>query len=90
MVSPLFDPVVVQQKIDALTKRDTEFAQRAEAIERERQIQKYGATRLYEFPPNTSQVQITNWVHGGWLRPVRFIYRNIPRPLRKYLKRFWT
>jgi hypothetical protein len=89
MVSPIFDPVVVQQKIDALTKRDGEFAQRAEAIERNRQIQKYGAPRLYEFAPNTSQVHVTNWVHSGWLRPLRFVYRNTPRSLRKILKRLW-
>jgi hypothetical protein len=89
MVSPIFDPVVVQQKIDALTKRDNEFAQRAEVIERDRQIQKYGAPRPYEFAPNTSQVHVTNWVHRGWLRPLRFVYRNTPRSLRKILKRLW-
>jgi len=43
--------------------------------------------REYEFPPNTSQVHVTNWVHAYWLRPVRFIYRNMPRGLRKILKR---
>jgi hypothetical protein len=90
MVSPIFDPVVVQQKIDVLTKRDNEFAQRAEEIERVRQIQKYGAPRPYEFAPNTSQVHVTNWVHRGWLRPLRFVYRNTPRSLRTILKRLWV
>ena len=90
MVSPLIDPVAVQQKIDALTKRDNEFAQRAEALERDRQIQKYGAPRLYEFPPNTSQVHVTNGVHRGWMRPLRFVYRNTPRSLRKIIKRLWV
>ena len=46
MVSPLFDPVVVQQKIDSLTKRDNEFAERAKELERARQIEKYGAPRV--------------------------------------------
>ena len=90
MVSPLFDPVVVQQKIDALTMRDNEFAERAKELERARQIAKYGAPRVYEFAPNTSQVHVTNWVHRRWLRPLRFIYRNVPRSLRKILKRLWV
>ncbi len=87
MVSPLFDPTIVQQKINALTKRDKEFAERAEVLERDRQIQKYGAPRPYEFAPNTSQVHVTEWVHSGWMRPLRFVYRNIPRPLRKLIKK---
>lgn len=87
MVSPLFDPVVVQQKIDSLTKRDNEFAERAKELERARQIEKYCAPRVYEFAQNTSQVHVTNWVHSGWMRPLRFVYRNIPRPLRKLIKK---
>ena len=87
MVSPLSDPVVVQQKIGALTKRDNGFAERAIELERARQIEKYGAPRVYEFAPNTSQVHVTNWVHSGWMRPLRFVYRNIPRPLRKLIKK---
>ncbi len=90
MVSPNFDPAVVQQKLADLARRDIEFARLAEAREQQRQLSTYGSVREYQFPPNTTQVHVTNWVHSGWLRPVRFVYRNIPRPLRKYLKRFWT
>ena len=87
MVSPLFDPGVVQKKIDELAQRDAEFAKLAESREQRRQLEIYGSVREYEFPPNTSQIHMTNWVHAYWLRPVRFIYRNMPRGLRKILKR---
>lgn len=87
MVSPIFDPVVVQKKIEFLAERDAEFAKMAKAREQTRQIERYGKVREYSFPPNTSQVHVTNWVHSGWMRPVRFVYRNIPRPLRKLIKK---
>lgn len=87
MVSPQFDPVVVQQKIVVLAERDAEFAKMAKAREQQRQIERFGEVREYSFPPNTSQVHVTNWVHSPWLRPARFFYRNIPRPLRKLIKK---
>ncbi len=87
MVSPIFDPVAVQKKIEFLAERDAEFAEMAQAREQTRQIERYGEVREYSFPPNTSQVHVTNWVHSGWMRPVRFVYRNIPRPLRKLIKK---
>ncbi len=90
MVSPTFDPVVVQKKMEVLAERDAEFAEMAQAREQQRQIERYGEVREYVFPPNTSQVHVTNWVHSTWLRPVRFIYRNIPRPLRKLIKKLST
>ena len=87
MVSPTFDPAVVQQKIEVLAERDAEFAKMAKTREQQRQLERYGEVREYSFPPNTSQVHVSNWVHSGWMRPVRFIYRNIPRPLRKMIKK---
>ncbi len=87
MVSPTFDPAVVQKSIEILAERDAEMARLAESRERRRQIEQFGAVREYSFPPNTTQVHVTNWVHAGWMRPLRFIYRNIPRPLRKLIKR---
>ena len=87
MVSPNFDPVVVEQKIAQLALRDSEFAKRAETREQQRQIAKYGSVREYQFPPNTSQIHVTNWVHKKWLWPFRFMFRNMPRPLRKLVKR---
>ncbi len=87
MVSPAFDPVVVQKKIDALVERDAEFAKMARAREEQRQIARFGEIREYSFPPNTSQVHVTNWVHSSWMRPARFIYRNIPRRLRRLIKK---
>ncbi len=87
MVSPTFDPVVVQKKMEVLAEHDTEFAKIAQAREQQRQIERYGEVRDYAFQANTSQVHVTNWVHSGWMRPARFVYRNIPRPLRKLIKK---
>jgi hypothetical protein len=87
MVSPQFDPVVVQKKIEVLAQRDAEYAELAQTREKQRQIERYGEVREYSFPPNTSQVHVTNWVHSSWMRPARFVYRNIPRPLRKFIKK---
>nr|MBU6202852.1 hypothetical protein [Acidobacteriota bacterium] len=28
-----------------------------------------------------------DWVHRDWMRPVRFVYRNIPRGIRMQLKK---
>ena len=87
MVSPPFDPVVVQKKLEVLAERDAEFAKIAQAREQMRQLERFGEVREYVFPPNTSQIHVTNWVHSGWMRPARFVYRNVPRPLRKLLKK---
>ena len=90
MVSPIFDPAVVQQKIDGLVARDAEIAKLAESREQQRQLALYGVVRQYEFPPNTTQVHVTNWVHQPWLKPIRFVFRNIPRPLRRLIKKLTT
>jgi len=36
----------------------------------------------YEF-----HVKPNDWVHRDWLRPIRFVYRNIPKGLRMQLKK---
>jgi len=90
MVSPIFDPVVVQQKIADLVVRDAEFAKLAESRERQRQPERFAKAHEYSFPPNTTQVHVTNWVHQSWLRPFRFVFRNIPRPLRRLIKKLST
>ena len=38
--------------------------------------------RDYEF-----QAKPNDWVHRDWLRPIRFVYRNIPKGLRMQLKK---
>jgi hypothetical protein len=38
--------------------------------------------RDYEF-----HVKPNDWVHRDWLRPVRFVYRNIPKGIRMELKK---
>ena len=87
MVSPNLDFAVVQQKIDLLVVRDAQLGEIAQNRERAWQITSHGIVGDYEFPPNTSRVHVTDWVHRKWLRPMRFMFRNLPRPIRKLLKR---
>lgn len=87
MSSPNLDFAVVQQKVDLLVVRDAQLGEIAQSRERARQITSHGIVGDYEFPPNTSRVHVTDWVHRKWLRPMRFMFRNLPRPIRKLLKR---
>ena len=87
MVSPNFDLTAIQQKVDLLSVRDAQLGEIAQNRERARQIASRGTVGEYEFPPNTSRVHVTDWVHRRWLRPMRFVFRNMPRRLRKLLKR---
>lgn len=87
MVSPNLDLAVIQQKVDLLVVRDAQLGEIAQSREHARQITSRGIVGEYEFPPNTSRVHVTEWVHRKWLRPMRFVFRNLPRPIRKLLKR---
>lgn len=44
----------------------------------------------YAFPPDRSEVRRIDWVHRGWLRPVRFIFRHMPVGLRRLVKKAAT
>jgi len=76
--------------LHALHERDATIGREAEAR----------VTRLYGEPGGTTayrwddsfkrdeQASVRlDWVHGAWLRPVRFAYRHLPAPLRNLAKR---
>lgn len=44
----------------------------------------------YAFPPDRSEVRRIDWVHRGWLRPLRFIFRHMPVGLRRLVKKAAT
>lgn len=44
----------------------------------------------YAFPPDRSEVRRIDWVHRGWLRPVRFVFRHMPVGLRRLAKKAAT
>lgn len=81
MISPRSDHEVEQQL--AAWARIDDAAGSTACARRELNLQHRGLEiRDYEFhrKPN-------DWVHRDWLRPVRFIYRNIPKGLRMELKK---
>jgi len=72
-----------------LEARDAEIGARVEARVRAT----YGddsSVESYDFAHSSERndqiTQRTDWVHQGWLRPARFLYRHLPKPL-KYAAR---
>lgn len=75
----------VTEALAILRARDAEYGARAEA--RVRAI--YGddtSLDSYDFAHSSQRdeqiTQRTDWVHQGWLRPLRFVYRHLPKPLK--------
>lgn len=62
---------------------DTEAGERA-ARRRAASLQSLGEQRIrdYEFHKRPN-----DWIHLDWLRPIRFMYRNLPFGLRMALKK---
>ena len=73
--------------LERLVRRDAEVGDAAAREERARREARGLGGAPYAFPPTTSQVHVTDWVHRPWLRPARLLYRNLPRPLRRAIKR---
>ena len=83
------DPAV-SAKLEELVARDAEFGARAEL----RVASKYGKDASMEdyhfsksFARESQASQQIDWVHQGWLRPVRFAYRHAPRWVRFAVKK---
>lgn len=77
-------------ELRALHERDAEIGREAEA----RVLRTYGtrdgaAGYRWEdsFAPGEQRSLRLTWVHGSWLRPVRFAYRHLPAPIRNLAKR---
>ncbi len=44
----------------------------------------------YKFPTYKSAEEQKVWVHHWWVRPLRFLYRHLPRAIRSRVKRVAT
>ena len=84
-----------QRALDQLVKRDIEVGDQAQA----RIASIYGPTAssslgTYDFSDSfAKRDQVSrrgDWVHRNWLRPVRFVYRNIPKPIRFGIKKLFS
>lgn len=84
-----------QRALDKLVQRDIEVGSRAQA----RVASIYGPTAssslgTYDFSDSfAKRDQVSrrgDWVHRNWLRPVRFLYRHIPKPIRFGIKKLFS
>lgn len=79
-----------EAELRALHERDAEIGRAAEAHVL-RTYGERGGTAGYRwedsFRPGEQHSTKLDWVHGPWLRPVRFAYRHLPAALRNLAKR---
>ena len=84
-----------QHQLDLLIARDSEIGERAKL----RVAKIYGPTATssigtYDFSDSfAKRDQVSrrgDWVHHNWLRPIRFFYRHIPKPIRFTIKKFFA
>ena len=85
----------IGQALDLLIARDSEIGERAKL----RVAKIYGPTATsslgtYDFSDSFAKHdQVSrrgDWVHRKWLRPVRFFYRHIPKPIRFTIKKLFA
>lgn len=87
------DPLELERRaraLDALIARDAEIGGRAE----KRVATKYGTAGSMDdyrfadsFLRDEQATQKMDWVHQSNLRPVRFVFRHLPKPVRYLIKR---
>lgn len=87
------DPSELERRtraLDTLIARDAEIGRLAEA----RVATQYGTAGSMDdyrfadsFLRDEQATQKMDWVHQGNLRPVRFVYRHLPKPVRYLIKR---
>jgi hypothetical protein len=82
------DSVVVY--LARLAARDSEVGQLATAARHEILRRRGEPLSAYAFPPDRSEIRRIDWVHRGWLRPVRFVFRHMPVGLRRLVKKAAT
>ena len=84
-----------QHQLDLLIARDSEIGERAKL----RVAKIYGPTATssigtYDFSDSfAKRDQVSrrgDWVHRNWLRPIRFFYRHIPKPIRFTIKKLFA
>ena len=85
----------IGQALDLLIARDSEIGERVKL----RVAKIYGPTATsslgtYDFSDSfAKRDQVSrrgDWVHRNWLRPIRFFYRHIPKPVRFAIKKFFA
>ncbi len=85
----------IGQALDLLIARDSEIGERAKS----RVTKIYGPTATsslgtYDFSDSFAKhdqvSRRVDWVHSNWLRPIRFFYRLIPKPIRFALKKLFA
>ena len=83
------------QALDLLIARDSEIGERAKS----RVTKIYGPTATsslgtYDFSDSFAKhdqvSRRVDWIHSNWLRPIRFFYRLIPKPIRFALKKLFA
>lgn len=83
------------QALDQLIARDNEVGERAKS----RVANIYGPSATsslgtYDFSDSfAKRDQVSrrgDWVHRNWLRPIRFFYRHIPKPIRFAIKKLFA
>ena len=81
--------------LDLLIARDSEIGERAKS----RITKIYGPTATsslstYDFSDSFAKhdqvSRRVDWVHSNWLRPIRFFYRLVPKPIRFALKKLFA
>jgi len=82
-MTSLHDPRDIESTLERWRKTDE--AAGLQAAERRRVA--LGAQSLDEIPEYEFGVKPNDWVHLDWMRPIRFIYRNLPFSLRVTLKK---
>ena len=85
----------IGQALDLLIARDSEIGERAKS----RVAKIYGPTATsslgtYDFSDSFAKhdqvSRRVDWVHSNWLRPIRFFYRLVPKPIRFALKKLFA
>jgi hypothetical protein len=85
----------IRQALDQLIARDSDIGERAKL----RVANIYGPTATsslgtYDFSDSFAKhdqvSRRVDWIHSNWLRPIRFFYRLIPKPIRFALKKLFA
>ena len=79
-----------ESELRALHERDAAIGRAAEARVLRTYGERGGASGYRwedSFRPGEQHSTRLDWVHGPWLRPVRFAYRHLPASLRNLAKR---
>ena len=80
-------PTPDAREIESMLKRWAEVDAEAGRMAAERRREVLGARASDELPEYEFGKKPNDWVHLDWMRPLRFMYRNLPFGLRMALKK---